>query len=279
MNNNPTLNNTVESWRILVFGAILGLTVLVYVGRLFTLQILQRQEWVALAEENRISEVNLPAQRGIIYDRNDYVLARNIPAYNIIVIPANLPDDLGETQEIFRQLSEITKVPINLNEVTPENPFVPCQSEHGITQIVEYGETVAPYDSVRIKCNIDRTTAMTIKEKAVDWPGVDIEIESVRDYPTSELTAAIVGFLGPISDIEEQYYLDRRFVPNRDKVGYSGVERFFQSFLSGRNGKRLVEVDVAGQVLRDIAPPVEPEPGFNLRLTSIPVCKWPLKRS
>ena len=256
MNNNPTLNNTIESWRILVFGAILGLAFLVYVGRLFTLQVIQRQEWVALAEENRISEINLPAQRGIIYDRNDYVLARNIPAYNIIVIPANLPDDIGETQEIFRQLSEITKAPINLNEVTPENPFVPCQSEHGITQIVEYGETVAPYDPVRIKCNVDRTTAMTIKEKAVDWPGVDIEIESVRDYPTSELTAAIVGFLGPISDKEEQYYLDRRFVPNRDKVGYSGVERFFQSFLSGRNGKRLVEVDVAGQVLRDIAPPV-----------------------
>lgn len=267
MNNNPTLNNTIESWRILVFGAILGLAFLVYVGRLFTLQVIQRQEWVALAEENRISELNLPAQRGIIYDRNDYVLARNIPAYNIIVTPANLPDDLGETQEIFRQLSEITEVPINLNEVTPDNPFVPCQSEHGITQIVEYGETVAPYDPVRIKCNIDRTTAMTIKEKAVDWPGVDIEIESVRDYPTSELTAAIVGFLGPISDKEEQYYLDRRFVPNRDKVGYSGVERFFQSFLSGRNGKRLVEVDVAGQVLRDIAPPVEPEPGFNMRLT------------
>jgi len=224
MNNNPTLNNNIEAWRIeawriLMFGAILGVAFLVYVGRLFNLQILQREEWVALAEENRISEINLPAQRGIIYDRNGYILARNIPAYNVVVTPADLPDDQGEIQEIFRQLAEITKVAINLNEVTPENPFVPCQSEHGITQIVEYGETVAPYDPVRIKCNVDRTTAMTIKERAVDWPGVDIEIESVRDYPTSALTAAIVGFLGPISDIEEQYFLDRRFVPNRDKVG------------------------------------------------------------
>ena len=267
MNNNPTLNNNVQPWRILVFGAILGLAFLVYVGRLFNLQILHGQEWVALAEENRISEINLPAQRGIIYDRNDYILARNIPAYNVVITPADLPDDQGEIQEIFRQLAELTRVAINLNEVTPENPFVPCQSEHGISQIVEYGETVAPYDPVRIKCNVDRTTAMTIKEKAVDWPGVDIEIESVRDYPTSALTAAIVGFLGPISDKEEQYFLDRRFVPNRDKVGYSGVERFFQSFLGGRNGRRLVEVDVAGQVLRDTTPPVEPEPGFNLRLT------------
>ncbi len=220
MNNNPTLNNTVESWRILVFVAILGVAFLVYVGRLFTLQIIQRQEWNALAEENRISEINLPAQRGIIYDRNDYILARNIPAYNIVVTPAGLPDDPGEIQEIYRQLAEITKVPINLGEVTPENPFVPCQSEHGITQIIEYGETVAPYDPVRIKCNVDRTTAMTIKEKAVDWLGVDIEIESVRDYPTSALTAAIIGFLGPKYQEEEQYFSESSVGTKGDRGKY-----------------------------------------------------------
>jgi penicillin-binding protein 2 len=108
---------------------------------------------------------------------------------------------------------------------------------------------------------------MIIKEKAVDLPGVDIEIESVRDYPTGSLTADIIGFLGPISEAEEEYYLQRNFVPVRDKVGYAGVERYFQSILSGRNGRRLVEVDVGGQILRDVVPPIDPAPGFNLRLT------------
>jgi penicillin-binding protein 2 len=89
----------------------------------------------------------------------------------------------------------------------------------------------------------------------------------VRDYPTGSLTAAIIGFLGPISQEEEQYFLDRNLVPDRDRVGYAGVERFFQSFLSGKNGTRRVEVDVGGQVLRDIAAPVDPVPGFNLNLT------------
>jgi penicillin-binding protein 2 len=267
MNGNANLTNQVQIWRIIIFGiAIIGVF-LIYLGRLFSLQILESADWVAQAEENRISEINLPTQRGIIFDRNDYILAQNIPSYNVVIIPADLPDDLGAIQDIFRQVSEMINVPINLNEVSNENPYVPCLSEHGIAQIVEYGETTAPYAPVRIKCNIDRTTAMIIKEEAVDLPGVDIEIESVRDYPTGSLTADIIGFLGPISAAEEEYYRQRNLVPNRDKVGYAGVERYFQSILSGHNGERLVEVDVGGQILYDVVPPVDPAPGLNLRLT------------
>ncbi|HLE14397.1 MAG TPA: penicillin-binding protein 2 [Anaerolineales bacterium] len=266
-NGNANLNNNLPTWRITVFASAIGLVFLIYLGVLFDLQIREGQDWVALAEENRISEINLPTQRGIILDRNGYILARNIASFNVMITPAELPDDPGEIQEIYRKISELVRVPVNLNEVTPDNPYVPCRSEHGITQIVEYGETTAPYEPVRIECNVDRNTAMVIKERSVDWPGVDIEIESVRDYPTSSLTAATIGFLGPISAAEEQYFLDRNFVPNRDKVGYAGVERYFQSILGGRNGRRLVEVDVAGQILRDIAPPIEPAPGFNLNLT------------
>jgi len=267
MNSSANLNNNVQVWRILVFGIAIVAVFIIYLGRLFSLQILQSSEWVNLAEENRISKINLPTQRGIVFDRNDYILAQNIPSFNVVIIPSELPDDVGEIQEIYRQISEMIDVPINLNEVSNENPYVPCRSEHGITQIVEYGETTAPYTPVRIKCNIERTTAMIIKERAVDLPGVDIEIESVRDYPTGSLTAGIIGFMGPISAAEEEYYLNRNFVPNRDKVGYAGIERYFQSILSGRNGERLVEVDVGGQILRDVVPPVDPTPGLNIKLT------------
>ncbi len=267
MNGNANLTNQLQLWRIAVFGIAIVAVFLIYMVRLFSLQILQRPEWFTQAEENRISEINLPTQRGIIFDRNNYILARNIPSYNVVIIPAELPDDPGAIQEIFRRISEMIDVPINLNEVSTENPYVPCRSEHGIAQIVEYGETTAPYTPVRIKCNIDRTSAMIIKEKAVDLPGVDIEVESVRDYPTGSLTADIIGFLGPISAAEEEYYRERNFLPDRDKVGYAGVERYFQSILSGRNGRRLVEVDVGGQILRDVVPLTDPTPGMNLRLT------------
>jgi penicillin-binding protein 2 len=267
MNQSSTLTNNVAGWRILALIITIGLVFVVFIIQLFNLQILQGDNWAAEAEENRISEISLPTLRGVIFDRNGIVLARNIASYNAIILPAGLPDDPGATQEIFRELSNILNMPVNLGEVSQATPYVPCFSEHGIDQIVFYGETSAPFSPVKIKCNIDEITAMVLKEKSVDWPGVDIEVEPVRDYPTGSLTASMIGFLGPISAVTEDYYRERGFVPNRDKVGYAGVERYFQTILAGKPGKRVVEVDVAGQIVRDYRPTIAPIPGQNIELT------------
>jgi penicillin-binding protein 2 len=267
MNESSSIGNRLRYWRIIVFATAISLVFGVYIIKLFNLQILEGAEWVALAEENRISEISLPTLRGVIYDRNGIVLARNIASYNVVIYPALLPDDEGEVQEILRKLSNLINMPINLGEVTLETPYVPCLSEHGISQIVNYGLTSAPYSPVKVKCNIDETTAMIIKEKAIDWIGVDIEVEPVRDYPTGSITASIIGFLGPISATDEAYYRERGFVPNRDKIGYAGVEREFETILGGKPGKRVIEVDVAGQTIRDVRPQIAPIPGQNMYLT------------
>ncbi|MCJ7700716.1 MAG: penicillin-binding protein 2 [Anaerolineales bacterium] len=267
MNRSSTLNNNIATWRILAMIIFIGGIFGVYIIQLFNYQIIQGNEWSAEAEENRISEISLPTLRGVIFDNNGIVLARNVAAYNAIILPAQLPDDPGEIQEIFRDLAQTLNIPINLGEITTETPFVPCLSEHGIAQIVLYGQTSAPYEPVKIKCNIDETTAMIIKERSVDWPGVDIEVEPIRDYPTGSITAGIIGFLGPISAANEDYYLERGFVANRDKTGYAGIERSFENILAGKPGKRVVEVDVAGQIIRDIRPQIPSIPGQNIYLT------------
>ena len=113
MRNPATLTNSVPFWRILVLGLVIVIVFSIYVGRLFTLQVIQYDEWSAQADDNRTNVINLQAPRGIVYDRNGIVLAQNIPSYDIVIIPANLPDDEGEIQEIFRELSELTGVPVN----------------------------------------------------------------------------------------------------------------------------------------------------------------------
>ncbi len=241
MNNSPSLHNNIEPWRIWAFAALLLLVLGVYLFRLFSLQILEGASYLAQAEENRISTNNIPALRGVIYDRNGIVLARNIASYNVVITASELPDDPGEVQEIFRQLSELINVPINLSEISDENPYVPCISDHGIAQVAEYGEASRPFSPVPVKCNIDRTTAMILQEKTADWPGIGVEIRSIRDYPTGSLTASMVGFLGPIPAAQEQDYIDKGFVPNRDKVGYAGLELAYQDILAGKNGTRTVE--------------------------------------
>ena len=256
-----------QNWRFLVVYALIVVMVVVFVARLFNLQILSGEKYVLQADGNRTQTVSIQPSRGIIYDRNGIILARNIASYNIIITPASLPDDDGDVQRIYRELSVLTGIPVNQGTIEDAKLIAPCTPGPGIAQFVDLGFSNAPYDPVKIQCNVGEQIAMTVREHAVDWPGVDVEIEPVRDYPTGSLTANVVGFLGPIWASLEQEYRALGFLPNRDKVGYAGVENSLNDILIGKPGQRTVEVDVAGQVLRNLAPPVESTPGDNVVLT------------
>lgn len=268
MKDTPSINNQLKPMRIWVFLGVVALVFAIFIGRLFILQVVEKDQWVAKAQDNSVSTFNLPALRGVIYDRNGTILARNVASYNIVLTAANLPDDAGATQQIFRELSDLVGVPVSLGEISPDNPYVPCVSEHGIQQIAEYGEASQPYLPVKLACDVTENTAMIVKEKASDWPGISVDTQPIRDYPTGSLTSNLVGFLGPIPANQEQEYRQAGFDPNRDKVGYAGLELQYNTLLAGKNGQRTSEVDVAGQVVRpDILPPTAAQSGESLRLT------------
>ena len=269
MNKDKKILNRFDFWRFRVVYLIILIVFGFFSLRLFDLQILQHQIYLIQAEDNRTTTISLPTERGVIYDRNGYVLARNAASYNVVITPADLPLDVGAYQQIYRELSELIDVPVSNGKMTDERVklFVPCETDFGITEIVIIGDTNAPYTPIRVKCNIDQETAMKIQARRNDWPGVDIEMEPIREYPTGELTAEVIGFLGPIPAALEEEYRDLGFEPGRDKVGYAGVEATLQDVLGGKNGERVVEVDVAGKILRDLEPPVDPEAGLNVKLT------------
>lgn len=256
-----------QGGRFLTIYIVIGLVFAVFLSRLFNLQILQGVEWTTQAEKNRTRQVSLPPARGIIYDRNGIVLARNVASYNIVITPAYLPDDDSDIQRIYRELSQLSAVPVNQGTLEEAILISPCTPGPGITQLVALGESLAPYDQVKISCNVSEETALVVRERALDWPGVSIEIEPVRDYTTGSLTANLVGFLGPIPAILEQVYREAGFRPGRDKVGYSGVEASLDEILIGTPGTRVVEVDVAGKELGNLQPPVAPVAGDNVMLT------------
>ncbi|MCL4268092.1 MAG: hypothetical protein KJZ72_01040 [Anaerolineales bacterium] len=278
-----------ETWRLAVIYIAITLALTAFLVRLINLQVLQGEDWNALAVENYTKDVSVPAPRGIIYDRNGYILARNIAAYNVVVTPANLPEDDADIQRIYRELSELINVSAG-NFVTEDTVtdglilavpgglmteesleeaklFSECVPGPSIAQLVALQDTLAPYSAVKVQCNVSEEIARIVEEKAVDWPGVDIDVEPIRDYPTGSLTAHLIGFLGPIPASQEAELTAQGFVPNRDKIGYSGVEASLQDILAGRNGLRVVQVDVAGQEIRNLEPPIAPEPGHNVYLT------------
>ncbi|PWB73244.1 MAG: hypothetical protein C3F07_10340 [Anaerolineales bacterium] len=259
----------VPLWRVLMIYGVMALVITSIAFRLVNLQVLDTggENWSGQAVDNYTLEISDPASRGIIYDRNGYVLARNTASYNVVITPAALPDDPADIQNIYRELSVLLDVPVNEGDVEFAKLFASCVPGPGIAQMVELGESNAPYTPVRIKCNIDEELARVIREKSVDWPGVAIEIEPIRDYPTGSLTANVVGFLGPIPATFEADYEARGFITNRDKIGYAGVETSLDDLLLGKNGLRVVQRDVAGQVLRNLEPPIPPTPGRNVVLT------------
>lgn len=259
----------VETWRHIVFLVVLAGVMTFYLVRLFDLQVASGQSYVERAEDNRTEIINIPTQRGNIQDRNGIILARNVGSYNVTITPAYLPGDEGAKQEVYRRLSSLVNVPVSageINEITVRT-FKPCDNDLGIEEIVYIADTNAPYRPVQIKCNVGQEMAMIVQQKAVDMPGVGIEIIPVRDYPTGWLTAEIIGFLGPIPAVSEGFYRRLGFVPNRDKVGYAGIELEKDDVLRGINGQRVVEVDSAGKIIRDVEEPINPVPGANLTLT------------
>lgn len=269
MNDFPHGNKRFDGWRFLVIYILIGMVFGYYLLRLFDIQILQGPDFVAQADENRIQVISDPAVRGTIYDRNGFVLAQNVPSYNVVVIPGYLPEDDGDIQQIFRELSELIDMPVTKGDTEDETVrnFTPCFSDLGISEVVYIAETNWPFQETAIKCNVSQEVAMIVMENREKWPGIDVEIEPVRQYPTGDLTSEIIGFLGPVPAALEDYYVELGLVPNRDKVGYAGVEQSLNEILSGTNGTRTVEVNVAGEIIRNLEEPIDPIPGNDVHLT------------
>ena len=80
-------------------------TFVVFCLRLYELQIVSGATFQEQADVNRLREIDLPAPRGVIYDRNGEILARNRPSFVIAVIPADLPADDFTTEVDERRVA------------------------------------------------------------------------------------------------------------------------------------------------------------------------------
>ncbi|MBM3121744.1 MAG: penicillin-binding protein 2 [Chloroflexi bacterium] len=260
----PAEGSRIPAWRLGVTYAAMAGVLLTFLGRLFSLQILGGTTYLEAARENRITNVRLPAPRGVIYDRNGSLLVRNLPAYNVMVTPGYLPDSEAEVEAIYTRLSELTGVPVVTGIKTPG---ARCRDERGIRELVTERASIAPYEAWPVACDVPETVARILREQQVDMPGVSVEADPVRDYTTDALTSAILGYLGRIPAVLSEELEAQGFVVDRDRIGYSGIEVAYQSVLSGRNGFKQVEEDVAGQPLREVGEVRQPTPGNSLELT------------
>ncbi len=256
--------NRVSPGRIKFFLVAMVSLFAIFSLRLVYMQVILGEYYQSMAESNRTQLVHIPSSRGVIYDRNGLLLARNMPAYNITITPALLPDSDAEIEAIYRSLSELTGVPIR---VPGSHPSQECAPGRGIADLIDEWIELAPYNAVKIQCDADATIAKIIQERAADMPGVGVEVSAVRDYPNGRYSAHIIGYMGRVPAEYAKIYEEMGYNLDSDKIGYAGIEASMQEELAGTYGSQLWEVDAAGKEIRLLEPPVEAIPGKNIRLT------------
>ncbi|MCC7358102.1 MAG: penicillin-binding protein 2 [Anaerolineales bacterium] len=263
------------AWRTGFFFGFLAVAALGLLLRAFWLTVIENPQWAAEAVENRVSRVSDPAPRGIIYDARGVPLVLNVPSFNVVVVPANLPDSEAQTERIYQRLADLLNMPITVPGSTPQAACTQGtgpNATRGVRDLVEEGAGFRPFDAVKVGCDVTKEIALVVREEKDQLPGVDVVVEPLRQYPTGELTAALVGYMAAIPSPDDApltyaYLTGRGFVPGRDRYGVAGIEASMQDELGGQNGSSLVEKDVSGQVLRVLGVETATVPGNNVQLT------------
>ena len=245
-----------------------GVVVLVFaifVARLFYLQVVRGGYFTEKAQINRDRLVLIEAPRGIIYDRQGTPLVRNIPDFSVIVVPAYLPDDELAEMEVYRKLSLLLNMPISAKSASASTAG---GSEPGIKDIVDKAVKEGQYfRPVLVKNDIPREMAMVIAEQTMKLPGVKMEVNATRQYPSGPLLSQLLGYVGSIPGEEASSYEAKGYDPNVDHVGLTGIEWMAESYLHGTKGRKYIEEDVAGREVRIVGQPDPAVPGNNVYLS------------
>lgn len=293
----------VQAPRVAMVGWGILLVLALYLIRLWQLQFLEGGSWRAQAQQQQTRLETISPPRGVIYDRTGEVLVRNVPAYNVTVIPGYLPEDADREREVLMRLAQLLEdVPYSTTEgvelarhdarqngnqsdeedsyrqgveyreeigAVGRSGYAPFGKapEPGLLEMVDAVRLLRPFAPIVVAQDVDRDLALLIaQESGVTMPGVEVEIVPQRRYTHGALTSQILGFLGPIPPEQAETYEQKGYNPNVDRIGYAGVEAQLEASLRGIPGRRMVERDVLDQAL-SVLSETPPGPGDNVYLT------------
>ena len=212
--------------------------------RLWHLQIIKGDDFRNLSENNRIRIQDIPAPRGILYDREGIPLVDSFPAFDVSLYR----QDLRRPETLIRPLSQTLSL-----------------DQEKLQARMAAAKDLPPSQAFKIKTNISREELAQVETRRLDLPGVMVDVVIRRNYPYRSLAAHIIGHLGEISQEE----LEKDLYSNHKAgylVGKYGIEQTHEVELMGESGGRQIEVNAVGRMMRVLGT-VEPIPGNNLFLT------------
>jgi penicillin-binding protein 2 len=239
----------------------LGLTV-----RLFALQVVDYDDNRAIARENIVRRTTLATTRGIIRDRTGKVLAASRPAYNVYVIPSRL-----DMQGVWPKL--VDYLGIGVEERARLEERILGIREHVLSLSAE--DRKKKEQQILLKEDISRDAVANLRTHEAELAGVSVVPAPVRFYPYEEIGAHTLGYMADV-DLDRLGALRSAGYQEGDRLGVTGVERAWESYLRGTRGWEKKLVDARGrerhqepgdEVIIEDPRKSEPIPGRDLRLT------------
>jgi penicillin-binding protein 2 len=243
----PTLTPKL-ALRIAIFGGIALVAFGIVFFRLWYLQVLSGDKYLAEARNNQQREIKVEAPRGEIVDRDGRVLVDNRTGLAVKVTPDKLPKDPHARNEVYRRLGRLVHM-----------------RSRRIERDVAKQLKALPFSAATVKQDVSGPVVAYILERQEDFPGVTVERVFLRQYPHHAIGAHLFGTVG---EVTKEQLKDSRYrgVNLGDRVGQSGIEYQYDRFLRGKDGASKVQVDALGRLKRELTVQ-QPKQGQQLRLS------------
>jgi penicillin-binding protein 2 len=212
---------------------LLGFSLLL--GRFVFLQVFQHDYYSTRAENNRITFIPLPPNRGIIEDRNGIVLARNYSAFTLEITPSKV-EDLERTIESLGELIEIQ----------PKDK----------RRFHKLAEDARPFDSLPIRTRLADEEVARFAAHRYRFPGVEVKARLFRQYPLGAVGAHAIGYINRINKADLEFIEEYGQASNykgTEHFGKTGLEKYYEFQLHGETGYEKVETDNRGRPVRSLS--------------------------
>jgi penicillin-binding protein 2 len=191
------------------------------------IQIIDHQKYWERSEANRIRRIPIPPQRGLILDRNNNILAKNIASFRVSLIREKCED----IEESYKNISKLLNIEIQ-----------------DIKDRIQKYKAFQLFRPIVIKDNLTQKEVAIIEGRKAEFPELILQTEPKRFYPYHTLAAHVLGYLQEISPTElklEEY----KNCEIGDLIGRKGIEREYEDKLSGEKGVALEIVDSEGRII------------------------------
>ncbi len=207
-------------------------------------QILEHEEYWEKSEANRMREIALPYQRGLVFDREGIILANNTASFRVSLIRENCED----YDKSCRKIAQLLNI-----------------KEQILKERIKKYESLPLFRPIVVKENLTFEEVAMIEARKLELPELILQSEPKRFYPFESLAAHVIGYLQELSpeEMKRDVYGERRL---GDMVGKTGMEKQYETALVGNPGQLVEVVDSLGRGKEELARR-EPLKGQDLTTT------------